>query len=196
MFEREPTNRKPEPDDVYILTEHLMVKETEETAAFARQAHERSVSDRRLPTSHPEPVTSPSIADHVNKEVSRPAASPLSSVIGHLVYGRVISREDAERVSPTFAAYLQFLAGTEKNAYDREVGDGTISRTYFFGKVVASTPLTSPAISLSSALRLPDEDWRVVVENAWKLIPEAYRSTTAFKGPDIMLLITNMTPGV
>ena len=192
MSEHSTTARRPEPDDVFLLTEHLLARQPEHLPSKSHSEHDDP--DLRQPLLMPDfdSVSAAASVGHPGKKSMLPVASSLSDVVGHLVYGRVISEEDAKRVSPGFAAYLQILGETEKNAYDRDIGGGTVSRVYFFGKVLGSTSLTSPAISLSAAFRFPDEDWRKAVDDTWALIPEAYKSSSAFKGPDIMLLITNM----
>ena len=188
MSEHSTTIRHPEPDDVFLLTKHLLVKQPEQSRSISHPEHDEP--DIHQPLSMPK--SGPSAVGRPGAEVKLAVTFPLSDVVGHLVYGRVISQEDAEGLSPGFAAYLRILSETENNAYDRDIGGGTISRVYLFGKALSSTPLTSPAISLSSALRLPDETWRKAAEDAWALIPEAYKATSAFKGPDIMLLVTNV----
>ena len=188
MSEHSTTIRLPESDDVFLLTEHLLVGQPEQSRPISHPEHDGSDTHQSLSMSKSGPDT----LSRPGAEIGRAVTSPLSAVVGHLVYGRVISQEDAEGLSPSFAAYLRILAETENNAYDRDVGGGTASRIYLFGKELSSTPLTSPAISLSSALRLPDEPWRKAAEDAWALIPEDYKITSAFRGPDIMLLVTNI----
>lgn len=191
MSEHLTTTRRPEPDDVFLLTEHLLARQPDHSRSMSHTEYDLPDPRQLPPTPDLNLDSTAASVGHPDENGMSSVASPLSNLIGHLVYGRVISEEHAKRVSPGFAAYLHVLAETEKNAYERDIGGGTISRVYFFGKVLGSTSLTSPAISLSAAFRFPDEDWRKAVDQSWALIPEAYKSSAAFKGPDIMLLITN-----
>lgn len=192
MSEHASTTRLPEPDDVFLLTEHLLVKEREHSRSNQHPEHNEVGTHQPVSKVAFEVGRRTGTIGGSDERSTTPIASPLSDVVGHLVYGRVISEDDATHVNSGFAAYLRILAGTEHNAYDRDVGGDTVSRIYFFGKVLGSTSMTSPALSLSAALRFPTEDWRKAVDDAWALIPEAYKSSPAFKGPDIMLLVTNM----